>query len=128
DAVSIYRKLVGVDPKGKQVQIQEFKIHLAGTLVRYSRVVCRLGHDLAAHWERDAMDSLREAIKIYSTARSFGQSGPTKYEEEMEDALWDLLVMARRKNDKVEVAEVETRLRRLQNREQAELAEGRSNR
>ncbi|KAG8912996.1 Ephrin type-A receptor 2 [Tulasnella sp. 408] len=120
EAVSVYRKLVGVDPKGKQVQIHEFKIHLAGTLVRFSRVVCRLGQDLAAHWQKDALDSLREAIKIYTSARSFGQSGPAKYDEELEDALWDLLVMVRRKNDKVEVAEVETRLRRLQNREQIE--------
>ncbi|KAG8910319.1 hypothetical protein FRC01_006395 [Tulasnella sp. 417] len=113
EAIGIYKKLVDADPRGKQVQTQGVKILLARTLVRYSRAVCRLGHDLAAHWERDALESLREAIKIYTMARSFNQSGPARYGEELEDALWDLAVMAMRRKDKEEFAEMELRLKRL---------------
>ncbi|KAG8977909.1 hypothetical protein FRC05_000437 [Tulasnella sp. 425] len=117
EAIGVYKKLVDVDPKGKQVQIHQFKVLLARTLVRYCHVVCRLRPELAAHWTKDALDALREAIKIYSTARTFGQSGPAKYSEELEDALLDLVIMARRKGDREEAAEAEARLRRLREEE-----------
>lgn len=118
EAMGVYRKLVDVDPKGKQVQIHQFRVLLARTLVRYCHVVCRLGQELAAHWTKDALEALREAIKIYSMARTFGQSGQAKYSEELEDALLDLAVMAKRRGDKEEMAEAEARLRRLREEEQ----------
>ncbi|KAG8954016.1 hypothetical protein FRC04_001000 [Tulasnella sp. 424] len=118
EAIKVHRKLVYVNPQGKQVQIPETKVLLARTLVRYHRVVYRLEKELAVHWKKDAMDALREAIEIYDTARSFGQSGRAKYGEELKAALMDLLAMARRRENKQEVAEAEARLRRLHDEEQ----------
>ncbi|KAG8918037.1 hypothetical protein FRC01_002072, partial [Tulasnella sp. 417] len=113
EAIGVYRKVVGVDPKGKQVHMHDLKILLARALVRYFRVVHRLGHDLAGHLQKDAPKSLREAIEIYTVERSFGQSGPPKYGEELKDALLDLLEVAKSKKAQKEVAEVEAKLNRL---------------
>ncbi|KAG8917581.1 hypothetical protein FRC01_002356 [Tulasnella sp. 417] len=107
EAIGVYREVVGVDPKGKQVHIHDLKILLARALVRYFRVVHRLGHDIAGHLQKDAPKSLREAIEIYTVERSFGQSGAPKYGEELKDALLDLLEVGKRKKAQKEVAEVE---------------------
>ncbi|KAG8917583.1 hypothetical protein FRC01_002358 [Tulasnella sp. 417] len=113
ETIGVYRKVVYVDPKGKQGHIHDLKILLARALVRYFRVVHRLGHDLAAHWENGAVDSLREGINIYTAERSFGQSGPPKYGEELKDALLDLLEISKSRRAQNEVVEVEAKLNQL---------------